>query len=94
MDRPERAEKLIALKRYPKVFVKISHTWSLSKEEYPFRDTYPQVKRLYDSLRPERLMWGTDWPVSKRHASYPQTLSVVRDEMKFLNRDDKQLDLE
>ncbi len=89
IDRPDLLLKLTALKRYPKVFVKISHTWSLSKEGFPFRDTFPLVQTLYDAFGPQRLMWGTDWPVSHRHASYAQTLAVVRDAMTFLNRDDK-----
>ena len=89
IDRPDLQLKLTALKRYPKVFVKISHTWSLSKEGFPFRDTFPLVQTLYDAFGPRRLMWGTDWPVSHRHASYAQTLAVVRDAMTFLNRDDK-----
>jgi predicted TIM-barrel fold metal-dependent hydrolase len=89
VDRPQELEKLIALKRYPKVFVKISHTWSLSKQAYPWRDTWDQVKRLHQAFGPRRLMWGTDWPVSQKHATYPQTLAVVRDEMDFLNDDDK-----
>lgn len=89
IGKPEELEKLLALKRYPKVFVKISHTWSLSKEPYPWRDTHEQVKRLYDGFGPKRLMWGTDWPVSERHATYEQALTSVRDEMKFLNEDDK-----
>lgn len=89
LDRPDLLLKLIALKRYPKVFVKISHTWSLSKEGFPFRDTYPQVQRLHEAFGPQRLMWGTDWPVSSKHASYAQTLAVVRDHMTFLNRDDR-----
>ena len=89
LDRPDLQLKLLALKRYPKVFVKISHTWSLSKEGFPFRDTFPWVQQLYDAFGPQRLMWGTDWPVSKRHASYAQTLAIVRDAMTFLNRDDK-----
>ena len=89
IDRPDLQLKLTALKRYPRVFVKISHTWSLSKEGFPFRDTFPLVQTLYDAFGPQRLMWGTDWPVSHRHASYAQTLAVVRDAMTFLNRDDK-----
>jgi len=89
LDRPDLLLKLIALKRYPKVFVKISHTWSLSQEGFPFRDTYPQVQRLHEAFGPQRLMWGTDWPVSSKHASYAQTLAVVRDHMTFLNRDDR-----
>jgi predicted TIM-barrel fold metal-dependent hydrolase len=34
-------------------------------------------------------MWGTDWPVVNRHASYAQALAIVRDEMDFLNPEDK-----
>jgi len=89
IDKPQELEKLTVLKRYPKVFVKISHTWSLSKQEFPWRDTHDQVKRLYDAFGPQRMMWGTDWPVSEHRAKYGQTLAVVRDEMKFLNDDDK-----
>ena len=89
IDRPDLLLKLTALKRYPKVFVKISHTWAVSKEGFPFRDAFPMVQSLYEAFGPQRLMWGTDWPVSKRHASYAQTLAVVRDAMTFLNRDDK-----
>jgi L-fuconolactonase len=89
LDKPQELEKLIALKRYPKVFVKISHTWSLSKQEYPWRDSQEQVKRLHQAFGPQRLMWGTDWPVSERHSTYTQALTSVRDEMKFLNDEDK-----
>jgi L-fuconolactonase len=89
LDKPQELEKLIALKRYPKVFVKISHTWSLSKQEYPWRDSQEHVKRLHQAFGPQRLMWGTDWPVSERHSTYTQALTSVRDEMKFLNDEDK-----
>jgi L-fuconolactonase len=89
LDKPQELEKLIGLKRYPKVFVKISHTWSLSKQEYPWRDSQEHVKRLHQAFGPQRLMWGTDWPVSERHSTYTQALTSVRDEMKFLNDEDK-----
>lgn len=89
IDRPDLLKLLIDLKRYPKLFVKISHTWSLSRQQFPFRDTFAQVKALYDHFGPKRLMWGTDWPVSEHRATYPQTLEIVRDHMDFLNEDDK-----
>ena len=89
IDQPQELEKLIALKRNPKVFVKISHTWQISKQSYPWLDAQAYVKRLYDAFGPQRLMWGTDWPVSLPHATYEQTLRVVRDDMPFLNDDDK-----
>jgi L-fuconolactonase len=89
LDQPQQLEKLIALKRFPKLFVKISHTWSLSKQAYPFLDAQEQVKRLYDVFGPQSLMWATDWPVSEAHATYKQALTLVRDDMKFLNAEDK-----
>jgi L-fuconolactonase len=89
VDRPQELEKLIALVRYPKVFVKISHTWSLSKQSYPWLDSQRLVKRLYDTYGPQRLMWATDWPIAKELATYRQRLTVVRDEMAFLFAEDK-----
>ena len=89
IDQPQQLEKLIALARFPRVFVKISHTWSISRQPYPWLDAQEYVKRLYAAYGPERLMWGTDWPVCKRWTTYRKTLTVVRDDMKFLNERDK-----
>lgn len=88
-DRPEELKKLAALARYPGVFVKVSHTWSVSKQPYPYPDAQALVKRLYDAFGPRRLMWGTDWPIVEAHCGYAKALAMVRDEMKFLNEEDK-----
>lgn len=89
VDQPEKLNSLLALERYPKVFVKISHTWSLSKGSYPWLDAQELVKRLYHRFGAQRLMWGTDWPIAKDRANYSQRLTVVRDGMPFLNEEDK-----
>jgi len=88
-DRPDELKKLLALARYPKVFVKVSHTWSVSKMPYPYPDAQEQVKKLYDAFGPQRLMWGTDWPMVEPRCSYARALAMVRDQMKFLNDEDK-----
>jgi predicted TIM-barrel fold metal-dependent hydrolase len=90
VDQPKELEKLIALVKYPKVFVKVSHTWSLSKTGYPYLDSQDHVKRLHQAFGPQRLMWATDWPIVEQTSTYDKALKVVRDEMKFLNDDDKQ----
>src|ERR1039457_3836787 len=61
VDQPAELEKRIALKRYRNLFVKISHTWSISKQEHPWLDAQEHVKRLYHAYGGERLMWATDW---------------------------------
>jgi len=89
IDQPAELEKLIALKRYPNLFVKISHTWSISRQPYPWLDAQAYVKRLYDAFGPQRLMWATDWPIVENLSTYERALSVVRDDMKFLSAEDK-----
>ena len=89
LDKTDQLNMLIALKRYPKVFVKVSHTWSLSKQPYPYLDSQAQVKRLYDAFGPQRLMAGTDWPLVEGYCGYARAVAIVRDQMHFLNDDDK-----
>jgi len=91
IDQPAELDKLLALKRYPNVFVKISHTWSISRQRYPWLDAQEYVKRVYEAFGPRRIMWATDWPIVENTsgASYARALTVVRDEMKFLNAEDR-----
>ena len=89
-DAPEKLELLLNLAQFPRVYVKISHTWSISKTGYPWADTFEQVKKVYQAFGGSRLMWGTDWPVCLSRASYSETLSVVRDEMDFFTPEDRE----
>jgi L-fuconolactonase len=90
VDQPEKWEMLAALAKLPKVFVKISHAWSLSKQPYPWLDVQELQKRLLHAFGAQRLMWGTDWPIIENsHAHYAQALTQVRDDMKFLSDEDK-----
>jgi predicted TIM-barrel fold metal-dependent hydrolase len=89
IDQPAELEKLLVLARYPRVFVKLSHLWLLSRERYPYRDTHDQVRRLYDAFGPQRLMWGSDWPAVEPRCDYGRALALYRDEIKFFNDDDR-----
>jgi L-fuconolactonase len=89
-DQPTEIKKLLDLARYPRVYVKISHTWGISKQAFPWSDTHSLVKQVYQTFGPERIMWDTDWPVSLHRATYAQTLAVVRDEMDFFSDEDRE----
>jgi predicted TIM-barrel fold metal-dependent hydrolase len=90
MDEPEKVALLTALARYPRVFVKISHIWSLSKLPYPYPDAAEQLKHLCDSFGAQRLMWGTDWPVSLKQLSYGKAVDLFRNHLGFLSREDRE----
>ena len=84
LDGPEELKKLLALARFPRVFVKISHAWSLSRQAYPYPDAMAQIARLRDGFGADRLMWGTDWPVSLKELSYAKAVELYRDHLGWL----------
>ena len=88
MDDAAGRKLLMEMARFPRVYVKISHTWRLSVEPYPWRDTHGLVEEVYQTFGAERIMWGTDWPVCLAQAEYSQALTLVRDEMPFFCQED------
>ena len=90
LNNRQELQKLLDLARFPHVYIKISHMWSLSKQSYPYLDTHEMVHRIYDKFGPRRMMWATDWPLVQAYCTYAQALSLVRDELKFLNSEDKE----
>jgi predicted TIM-barrel fold metal-dependent hydrolase len=90
---PELA-KLLALSRYPRVWVKVSELTSVSKSgKYPFADAYPWVKRVKEAFGPDRLLWGTGYPGAARAAygrpTLKQELTLVRETIPFASAEDR-----
>lgn len=81
---PAKLELLLALARYPRVFVKISHMWSVSTRPYPYPDAAAQVRHLVQAFGADRLMAGTDWPICLKDLSYAQAVALFRDHLPFL----------
>jgi L-fuconolactonase len=86
--------KLLALARYPSVWVKVSELNILSpSKEYPYRDTYALVKKVYDAFGPDRLLWGTGFPGATRaQADRPtlqQELALIQQEIPFFSAEDR-----
>lgn len=88
LDRPDLLKLLLDLARYPRVFVKISDPWVLSKQPYPYLDAQEQVKRLVAAFGAQRLMWDTNWPVSLAQLPYGKIVELYRDHMNFLTREE------
>ena len=82
-------EKLLALRRFPRLFVKISHTWTLSAQPYPYLDSQEQVRRIYDAFGPKRLIAGTDWPLVEKFCTYGQAVDIARQRIAFLSAEDR-----
>lgn len=70
-------ENLLALAGLEQVYVKLSALGFMSKEPYPHPDVLQWVKRAYDAFGPERLMWGTDTPMSQDPAAMPEAMRLL-----------------
>lgn len=91
VDRPDLLKLLLDLARYPRLYVKITHLWSLSKQPYPYPDAEEQVKRICDVFGAERLMAGTDWPIRLDLLDYARRLSLYRDHLRFFTSAERRM---
>lgn len=93
-DAEVQTKNLVALAKYPNVYVKVSELMILSPSKtYPYRDTYPLVKAVYEAFGADRLLWGTGFPGATRaQADRPpleQELALIRTEIPFFSAKDR-----
>lgn len=59
--------------------VKLSTLVEASNEGYPFRDIHEYVAAALELFGPERLVWGSNYPVVAKKCSYRESLSFLGD---------------
>lgn len=82
--------EILASSRLPNIYVKLSgfHYASPTPGEYPFPDCRWIVRGLYEHFGPDRLCWGSDYPMSRFYLTYGQTLEAVRIHCDFIAKGD------
>ena len=95
-DPDREVTQLTKLARYRNVWVKISELSLLSpSKKYPYADTFPWLKRVYDAFGPGRLLWGTGFPGATRaQAGRPpldQELALIGREIPFFSASDREM---
>ncbi|ULP42623.1 amidohydrolase family protein [Mycobacterium lentiflavum] len=70
----------VAMARYANVAYKWAHAPSfLSTEPYPFSDLEPKLRRAIDAFGPQRVMWASDYTMTRHRASWAENLFSIRD---------------
>jgi predicted TIM-barrel fold metal-dependent hydrolase len=66
--------------RHRNIHVKVSGLGNVGgpDDEYPYPGLAWIVPAIHAAYGPWRMLWGSDWPVSRRHMTYRQTLDVLR----------------
>ena len=86
---PKYLPVLLEYSRYPQVYVKISKLFQLSREEHPHQDLWPALKNIYERFGPQRMIWGSDYPLVKRYCGYQKEARLV-DSLPFLTSGERQ----
>ncbi len=54
-------DSVLKLAAYDNVVIKISGACTLSREDFPYKDIWDPLGRIFDAYGMHRCLWGTDW---------------------------------
>ena len=84
--------KMFPLKRFPQVWISASEPYELSiTKQYPYRDTYPFFKAVYEEFGPRQLIWGTGYPRPRWELPMDKELEFVDVHLDFYTPADREL---
>jgi len=77
------------LSSYENVTCKLSGLVTECTNGYSKELLMPYVKTIIDSFTPQRVIWGSDWPVVKLKCSYEEWVTLSKDLLSYLNKDEQ-----
>jgi predicted TIM-barrel fold metal-dependent hydrolase len=84
--------KMFRLKRFPQVWVSASEPYELSlTKQYPYRDTYPFFRAVYEEFGGRQLIWGTGYPRPRWELPMDKELEFVNRILDFYTPEDREL---
>ncbi|SFR54117.1 amidohydrolase family protein [Litoreibacter janthinus] len=72
------ANDMSALAKESRAFCKLSGLLTEAGNDWTTADVAPYVAHVLESFGPERLVWGSDWPVLTLAASYGQWIEIAQ----------------
>ena len=82
-------QPLLALARFPRVFVKVSGYCHFSNAPWPYEECGALNRAVYDHFGLGRLIWGSDFPHSLLKCGYAGTLKVLDRSWDWLTPDER-----
>ncbi|HVW94125.1 MAG TPA: amidohydrolase family protein [Devosia sp.] len=76
---PDAMELVLAAAARPNIFLKFSGMGNVAavSQEFPYPELQDMPRRLAAAFGASRMVWGSDYPVSRRHMTYRQSLSLL-----------------
>jgi len=89
--------QIFSLSRYPNTYIKIHGLGEFTKRTptpatggFPFdRPIPPLLDMAYEAFGPQRMMWGSDYPLVNAREGYQMALRLTMDELKSKSDEDR-----
>ena len=81
--------QLLALARYPNVYLKVSAFAAISHESFPYADVGVLLRQAWDAYGPQRLMWGSDYAMARDQCSMDDALAAADQALAFASPADR-----
>jgi predicted TIM-barrel fold metal-dependent hydrolase len=82
--------KMFELKRFPQVWISASEPYELSiSGTFPYRDTIPFFKAVYEEFGGKKLIWGTGYPRPRWELPMDKELEFVEQVLDFYTPEDR-----
>jgi predicted TIM-barrel fold metal-dependent hydrolase len=77
--------------RLPNIYIKLSGFAYCTRVQwdFPYSDTHWVIRALYEHFGPQRMCWGSDYPVVRFFMTYRQALEAFRTHCTFVSEEDK-----
>lgn len=77
------------LAKLENVFLKVSALPEATGERFPFPAAQERVREVYELFGPDRLMWGSNYPLTTRVCTYAEAVDLIRVACGFLLPEDR-----
>ncbi|MBI2679691.1 MAG: amidohydrolase [Candidatus Solibacter usitatus] len=81
--------KMFRLRRFPQVWISASEPYELSLGGFPYRDTWPFFKAVYEEFGGSKLIWGTGYPRPRWELPMDKELEFVDSVLDFYTPRDR-----
>ena len=74
----EELPNVLKLAAHDNVVIKISGACTLSREDFPYKDIWDPLGRIFDAYGMHRCLWGTDWTRAVELLTYREGVEAFR----------------
>ncbi len=88
----ENVDQVLTSARVPNIYIKLSgFAYTNAVEwDYPYDDIRWVVQAEFDQFGPQRMCWGSDYPVVRFYMTYRQALESFRTHCDFISAEDQE----